>query len=63
MQQHEGTMRDGPKPTWRIDDDCTLRVFLGGEQIFALEMTPGQAIKTAADLIIAARGMRQHTGS
>ena len=48
-------------PTWRIDDDCTLRVYLKGDELFALEMTPSQAIKMAADLIIAARSPRPST--
>jgi hypothetical protein len=60
MQQHEGTMSDRAyiNPTWRIDEDCTLRVYLKGDELFALEMTPSQAIKMAADLIIAARRPR-----
>jgi hypothetical protein len=45
-------------PSWQIDADCTLRVYLKGNELFALEMTPDQAIKMAAELIIAARRMQ-----
>jgi hypothetical protein len=65
MQQHEDTMSDRAyiNPTWRIDEDCTLRVYLKGDELFALEMTPSQAIKMAADLIIAARRPRPSTAA
>ena len=47
------------KPTWHVYEDCTLKVFFKHQEMFALEMTPDQAIKMATDLIIAAQKLRQ----
>lgn len=58
MQQDEAPSmpdRDFLKPTWHVYDDCTLKIFFRHQEMFALEFTPDQAIKLAADLIIAAR--------
>lgn len=44
-----------PIQTWHVYDDCSLRIYISGEQIACLNLTPDQAIKLAADLIIAAR--------
>ena len=43
------------RPTWHVYDDCVLKVFSRHREIVAVELTPDQAIKLAADLIIAAR--------
>lgn len=62
MQQYEAPDmpdRDFLKPTWHVYDDCTLKVFFRHDEMFALEMTPDQAIKMATDLIIAAQKLRQ----
>ena len=52
-------MKEFLKPTWHVYDDCTLKVFLRQNEMFAIEMTPDEAIKMATDLIIAAQRMRQ----
>jgi hypothetical protein len=45
--------------TWHVYDDCTLKAFRDGREVVALEFTPSQAIKVAADLIIAAERRRR----
>lgn len=54
-------MKEFLRPTWHVYDDCTLKIFERHREIMALELTPDQAIKMAADLIIAAQRMRQKT--
>ncbi|MFZ9916614.1 MAG: hypothetical protein ACO3IB_14950 [Phycisphaerales bacterium] len=51
------------RPTWHVYDDCTLKVFERQRQVLALEPTPSEAIKLAADLIIAARRMQSSAPS
>ena len=51
------------RPTWHVYDDCTLKVFERQRQVLALELTPSEAIKLGADLIIAARRMQSSAPS
>lgn len=48
----------GERQTWHVYDDCTLRVYRGGTIACALSLRPDEAIKMAADLIIAARRLQ-----
>lgn len=45
--------------TWHVYDDCMLKVFRDGKEVVALSFSPSQAVKVAADLIIAAERMRR----
>jgi hypothetical protein len=45
--------------TWHVYDDCTLKAFRNGDEIVALTFSPAQAVKVAADLIIAAERLRR----
>lgn len=45
--------------TWHVYDDCTLKAFKDGKEVVALEFTPSQAVKVAADLLIASERMRR----
>lgn len=52
-------MKEYTRTTWHVYDDCTLKVFEGHREILAFEMTPDQAIRMAADLIIKAQRIRK----
>jgi hypothetical protein len=51
-------MKEFLRPTWHVYDDCVLKVFERHREIMALELTPDQALKLAADLIASARRMQ-----